>query len=369
VTGGGEKGVVNNLKKGHPTVLTTGSHLYFDHYQSLSKQEPKAFGGFSSLKKVYEYEPVPNTVEPEYKDLVIGVQANVWTEYMTTSEHVEYMTMPRMAALSELAWQAEGTKNWEHFRTKMDGLLQRYELLKINYAPSAYRPDIVFELDRGSKNLNVSLATELIADIYYTLDGTTPDIEESKKYSEPFVLKQATTVKAIAVKDQKVMVSPESKEAILHKARGAKVEVSPEPKGKYKAKGGYTLVDTDFGGNKWGNGKWLGMLSTDFISTIELDQETEISKIGYSCIEETQAGIYYPATIEVSVSMDGEKYKTVKVWKSSRKVPILKSPDIKTQTIELAFPPVSCRYVRVKTIYQRVPKSGVFVFVDEIIVE
>lgn len=366
---GAENGVSDNLKKGHPMVLTTGSHLYFDHYQSLSKEEPKAFGGYSSLKKVYDYEPLPENLEKEYKDLVFGVQANVWTEYISTPEHAEYMTMPRMAALAEIAWQAEGTKDWERFRTKMDGMLDRYQLLNVNYAPSAFRPDILFDLNRENKQLNVTLETELIADIYYTLDGSEPNVSTSEKYTQAFVLEKPATIKAIAVKNGEVMGKPEVKDAILHKARGVKVTLDPEPKGKYSSEGGYTLVNTDFGGDKWGNGKWLGMLSRDFEATMEFDAPTEVSKIGYSCIEETAAGIYFPQGIEVSVSNDGINFEKIKTWKSDRKAPIEKTPEIQTQVIELDFEATTCKYLQVKTIYQRVANTGVFVFVDEIIVE
>jgi hexosaminidase len=366
---GGENGVSGNLKKGHPMVLTTGSHLYFDHYQSLSKREPKAFGGYASLKKVYNYRPVPEDLEQKYKDLVFGVQANVWTEYMPNPERVEYMTMPRMAALSEIAWQKEGTKNWDRFRVKMDEMIRRYQAMNINYAPSAFRPGIQFELDGESKKLKVSLETELIADIYYTIDGSKPIVGVSEKYAEPFVLEKSTTVKALAVKDGKAIVEPETKEAILHKARGAKVTVSPKPTGKYSAQGGYTLVDTDFGGDKWGNGKWLGMLGTDFTTTIEFDEPTEVSKIGFNCIEETAAGIYFPAGLEVAGSSDGVIFNTLKSWRTERETPILRSSDIQTKNFELDFEPTTCKYLKIKSFYQRVPNSGVFIFVDEIIVD
>jgi hexosaminidase len=214
----------------------------------------------------------------------------------------------------------------------------------------------------------VALETELIADIYYTLDGTVPTVSDSTQYKAPFTLEKSKTIQAIAVKDGKIMGEPESKKAILHKARGAQVTLDPEPQGKYSAKGGYTLVDCDFGGDKWGNGKWLGVLGTDFTATMEFDQAMEISKIGYSCIEETAAGIYFPSRIEILVSEDGKDFKTAKVWNANRKTPIAKTSDIKTQVLELDFEPTTCKYVKVKTSYQKVKNTGVFVFVDEILV-
>ncbi len=365
----GENSVADYLKKGHPTVLTTGSHFYFDHYQSLSKNEPLAFGGYSTLKKVYEYEPVPEGLESKYSDLVLGVQGNVWTEYMANPAHVEYMVFPRMAALAEVAWQAEDKKDWEKFRSKMLGLIERYEQMDINFAKSAFRPNIQFELNRTSKNIVVSIESELETQIFYTIDGTTPKPETAKLYSEPFELVESVLVKAISVMDGKILAETEEMDAIMHKARGAKVSIEPEPKGKYAAKAGYTLVDTDFGGTKWGNGKWLGMLQTDFTATFEFDEITEISKIGYNCIEQAGAGIFFPVGLELSISDDGKNYKPLKTWKTDREKPTIKTSNGELWTIEVDFETVYCKFLKVKTIYPRRTDSGVFIFVDEIIVE
>ncbi len=366
---GGQNSVADYLKRGHPIVLTTGSPFYFDHYQSLSKNEPKAFGGYAPLKKVYMYEPVPENSEPEYSALILGVQANVWTEYMETPERVEYMTMPRMAALSEVAWQAAGKRNWEIFRVKMANLLKRYDQMGVNYAKSAYRPEISLELNKETKNIEVSLSSELITDLYYTLDGSEPTPGSGTQYTQPFVLDKSATIKAISVKDNVALAEPEVMDAIMHKARGARVTVEPEPTGNYSAKGAYTLVDTDFGGAKWGNGKWLGMLDTDFVTTIEFDKTTEISEVGFNCIEETAAGIYFPESLEVSVSVDGKNYTHLKTWKNNRELPIAKTSDIQLQHILVGFEKTNCTFLKVKCNYQRVPDTGVFVFADEIVVE
>lgn len=366
---GGQNSVADFLKRGHQTVLTTGSPFYFDHYQSLSIHEPKAFGGYAPLKKVYMYEPVPENLEPEFSTLILGVQANVWTEYMDNPKRVEYMTMPRMAALSEVAWQAKGKKDWEHFRMKVVKLLSRYDQLGVNYAKSAFRPEILLELNKETKNIDVTLDSELPTEIFYTLDGSDPTPEKGIRYSAPFILEKSATVKAISVKDGKVMDEPESMDAVLHKARGAKVTVDPEPTGKYSAKGAYTLVDTDFGGAKWGNGRWLGILESDFVTTIGFDDITEISQVGFNCIEETAAGIYFPESIEVSVSDDGVNYKHMNTWKSDRELPIDKNSDIQVKNIQVEVEKTSCKFLKVKCNYQRVPDSGVFVFVDEIVVE
>ncbi|MCB9346429.1 MAG: family 20 glycosylhydrolase [Lewinellaceae bacterium] len=100
-------------------MLTPGSHLYFDHYQNLSPTSPKAWGGYSPLKEVYEYEPAPAELEETYRANILGVYTNVWTEYMPDAQKVEYMVFPRIAALSEVVW-AKGEKNWYGFGKSWD---------------------------------------------------------------------------------------------------------------------------------------------------------------------------------------------------------------------------------------------------------
>ena len=356
------------LRRGHPTVLTPGSHLYFDHYQSQSPHEPKAWGGYTPLKEVYEYEPVPEELEEAYRANILGVQANVWTEYMPDARQVEYMVFPRIAALSELAW-AQGGKDWPGFREKLGALLPRYEAMGVNYARSAFRPQATFELDPSTKELVARLETDLEAELVYTLDGSEPPSSSMHPYTGPLRLEHSATIKAVALKDGQPLTESETFEAVLHKARGAAVELHCTPYGSYQAKGGYTLVDANFGGNKWGNGQWLGILDQDFEATLELDTLTFIRQVGFSCIEETGAGIYFPANVEVEVSADGQRFKKVKTWQNNRPKPIPRTSDIRTQTITLDFAPIACRYLRVKAAYQKVEGQGVFIFVDEVVVE
>ncbi|SMO85481.1 hexosaminidase [Saccharicrinis carchari] len=366
---GGHDGTADALRENHPTVLTQGSHLYFDHYQSLSAQEPKAFGGFAPLKKVYELEPVPEELEPQYTQNVLGVQANLWTEYMPTPQRIEYMLFPRIAALAEIAWSGKSQKSWPHFRNKMNSMLKRYDAMGLNYATSALRPEIRFELQQDSRQLKVTLNTELHTDIYYTTDGSEPNLTTATLYTEPFYLDKAVTVKAIGIKDGKATGKPEIREARLHKAIGCEIELHSTPNERYAAQGGSTLVNADFGGNKWGNGKWLGFLNKDFEATITFEQATTIEKVALSCIEETGSGIYLPKGMEIQVSIDGKNFETAGTWSSERKGDIAITPEVINEEITVSFNPIQCKYLRIKAPYHQIKDQGVFMFIDEIIVQ
>jgi len=131
----GEKGGIAAANAGHNVVMTPGFALYFDHYQGDKDKEPFAIGGFSPLKKVYEYNPMPKQIDKDKQHFVMGVQANVWTEYMPNSKHVEYMVYPRALALSEIAWTNDSLKNWSDFKLRLKHNLELLKLDDVNFRP------------------------------------------------------------------------------------------------------------------------------------------------------------------------------------------------------------------------------------------
>jgi hexosaminidase len=111
---------------------------YFDHYQGPVQTEPEAFGGFTPVRKVYDFEPVPEGLSLEEQAHVLGAQANLWTEYISTPEHAEYMLLPRLAALSEVVWSPSGHRNWESFASRAARLMERYQGWGWNYKADAF---------------------------------------------------------------------------------------------------------------------------------------------------------------------------------------------------------------------------------------
>ena len=112
----GEKGGIQAAKMGHDVIMTPNSHMYFDHSQAADKTtEPLAIGGFLPLEKVYSYSPIPNELTKEEAKHVLGVQANLWTEYIPSVNKMEYFLFPRAFALAEVAWTKAGNKNFDSF--------------------------------------------------------------------------------------------------------------------------------------------------------------------------------------------------------------------------------------------------------------
>lgn len=129
----GEEGGIASAKEGHDVVMTPTSHLYIDYYQSpaaseLAKgKEYEAIGGLVTLEKVYNYNPVPAALTPAEAKHVLGVQVNLWTEYVKDFKKVEYFAFPRVAALAEVAWTQPDRKNYDNFLQRLDDIMKFYD--------------------------------------------------------------------------------------------------------------------------------------------------------------------------------------------------------------------------------------------------
>ncbi len=130
----GTEGGIAAAKQHHDVVMTPGSHLYFDYYQGVPETEPLAIGGFSPVKEVYSFEPIPEELTVKESKFVMGAQANVWTEYIQSGNKVEYMAYPRAAALSEVTWSPKSKQNWTDFWRRLQTHFDRLDVLDVNAA-------------------------------------------------------------------------------------------------------------------------------------------------------------------------------------------------------------------------------------------
>jgi hexosaminidase len=131
----GTKGGLEAVRLGHDVIMTPNDYFYFDYYQSPDKEnEPIACGWSVPVEKCYSFEPFTENMNEEEKSHILGVQANLWTEYIATQEHLEYMLLPRMAALSEVQWCTPENKSWERFLNSAARNCERYEAAGYNFA-------------------------------------------------------------------------------------------------------------------------------------------------------------------------------------------------------------------------------------------
>ncbi|MFD2872134.1 family 20 glycosylhydrolase [Mucilaginibacter ximonensis] len=187
----GEQGGINAAKQNHDVIMTPGSGgLYLDHAQGKLSTEPLTIGGFAPLEKTYSYDPTPEELNNDQKKHILGVQANMWTEYIATENKIEYMLLPRMFAVSEVAWTPLANKNFKDFsEVRLPNHLAWLDKNGFDYrVPTAIgaKDSVGF-----GTTMTVNLKPPVTgAKIYYTIDGYTPretDIEYTlpKTYNVP----------------------------------------------------------------------------------------------------------------------------------------------------------------------------------------
>lgn len=131
----GDRGGIEAAKQRHDVIMAPNSYCYFDHYQVADRdKEPIAFNSMVTLKKVYSFNPTPEELLPHEAKHILGAQGNVWTEYMKTTDKVEYMVFPRALALSEVLWTPEEKKVWQEFKPRLKQHLKRFDIMGVNYA-------------------------------------------------------------------------------------------------------------------------------------------------------------------------------------------------------------------------------------------
>ena len=179
----GMKGGIKAAAMKHDVVMSPTTFAYLDYMQGDPAIEPRIYATLR-LKKTYEFDPLPDSVDPKY---IKGGQANLWTEQVTNMRHLEYMVWPRAFAISEDIWSPKENKNWDNFVTRVEKHFERYDVAQIKYAPSMYDP-IINASESPDKKLIVELSTEIDGlDIYYTFDNSFPD-NFYPKYAEPVIV-------------------------------------------------------------------------------------------------------------------------------------------------------------------------------------
>ena len=241
----GVEGGLKAIEGGHRAIMSPGGYCYFDSYQDAPHTQPEAIGGYLPLKKVYSYDPIPETFTAEQAKLMYGVQANLWAEYIPTPEHMEYMIYPRILALAEVAWSAVANKNYEDFHGRA-----------------------------------LKAVDELRAKGYH-----------------PFDLKN------------EVGNRPGADKPVEHLGIGKKVSYAEGHNyySGYTAGGDDALVNGILGGWSYSDQLWQGFLK-DIDLTIDLEKETAIKNVGADFMQICGPGVFMPKQVIISVSNDGKEF-------------------------------------------------------------
>jgi hexosaminidase len=195
----GEEGGIKAAQQHHDVVMAPYQKYYLDYWQADPDCEPLAQEGLTTLKTMYEYDPVPDTLTVEEESYIMGVEGCLWTEYIPTPARAEYMAYPRMCAIAETGWSSQ-EKDWDSFRRRLEYHLHRLDALKVDYCKAFFNPLIEFHDDtKYSKVVTISVDAP-DAEIHYTTDGSEPT-ENSSVYGTPFAINRSQVVKAAAYRN------------------------------------------------------------------------------------------------------------------------------------------------------------------------
>lgn len=337
----GNAGGIKAAQLGHDVIMAPNSYFYFDYYQSADKQnEPFGIGGYVPIEKVYSFDPMEG-LSPEEQKHILGAQANLWTEYISTSDHLEYMLLPRLAALSEVQWCQPEVRDWTRFLKdfKMGNI---YTVMGYNFAKHIYGIQGSFKSEPEKKCVLMTLTTQGDAPIYYTMDGTDPT-SSSTRYTQPVEIRKDCVFKAVALRND-IITPIYSKEFKFSKSSFRPVTMNSAPAAAYTYGAPGTFVDGNRGGQGYTNGSWVGYLDEPFDITIDMKGAAKYSSVEVESLIDKVEWVFPPSLLTVSTSEDGTNFTTVGTVVCPQDAPGL--PDDIT-VFKVEFPETEAPYLRI----------------------
>lgn len=360
-------------KQGHDVIMAPTSHCYLDYYQADPAGEPLAIGGFVTINKVYHLNPIPEGLPADKAHHVIGIQSNLWTEYITSFKKAEYMLFPRLLAIAEVAWTKPERKNWDDFCRRLPYQLRILDAMGISYGTVSFNIQFKSNYDSAG-TYTIALSSEIAgSEIAYTTDGSDPNLN-SPRYKEPIKITQSCMIKAVPIFHGEIKGKPVSKEVHFHKAIGKKISYQQEPDKKFPAGGPTALIDGLTGSNNFADGFWQGFFGYDCVVTIDLENPQKISTVSSGVLQSSTHWILYPSDITVSASNDSL------VWKTLGKVTNDVAPSVVGQITKVysitntdetpyRYLRVALKNPKISSKIHKIPEGTYWLFADEIMVE
>lgn len=355
----GEAAGFKSARMGHDVIMTPGSYMYFDFYQADPRHQPVAIGGYTPIRKVYNYNPIPqDSLTAEEAKHFLGVQANTWTEYIPTPEHLEYMMFPRALAVAEIGWTPQEKRDWQDFKPRVNAHIPVLQQMGLNPFPLSNELEFDMVVDTIQKEIRVTMDAEKYpAEIHYTTDGSTPTAS-SPIYQEPIVVKDSAKIVAGIFVNGQLQDRVSEQRVDYHKGIGKSIRFNSRLYPGYMAGGINAIINGYRGGLTYLDQRWQGY--TDNLDcVIDLGEVMDLHQVSSKWMQLTGPGVYQPEKVEVLTSEDGKNFTSQGVIPTT--IPQDKS-DLTFQeyTFQRNW---KARYVQLKA---QNPKG--FIFVDEIVI-
>lgn len=296
----GTQAGIDAARKGYDVVLTPLHYLYLDYFQSSPDKEPLAHDGYTTVEKVYSYNPVPNTIDSESITHVLGIQGNLWTEWISDRQHLEYMAYPRALAVAELAWSVSEKISWDNFKKRLSFHIGRLQEMGINTYSLSPDVETAVETDEKQQKLLVTLKCEKEGiEIRYTEDGTLPTLQ-STLYTAPLYVVDSLCLKAATFKEGIMEGDVLEEMFYYHKGIGKSV-ISGNREQKI-------LADGCKGGKTYLDGTWFNF-SGDREFLLDLEKVETVNTVAMRWMQ-LRAGArrYLPTELEMLLSDDGQNF-------------------------------------------------------------
>jgi hexosaminidase len=281
------------VRSGHKAIMSPGTHCYFDHYQGERATEPLAIGGYTPLEKVYVYRPIPDSLSKEEQKLILGAQANLWTEYMYNEKQVEYMLFPRLAALTEVLWTDTLLHDEKSFYKRV--LLNQHLLdtFHVNYSNTWHVPRLKIGGGGTVQSLKLTLDSKVPQQIETAIDKG-EGVSDFTSYRDPIEINSTSklVVRSTYNQHQTIVNYPFE----FSKATNARVNLITPGERSY-ANPGFTLVDGITGIFPWTGKHWIGWIGKSPEVKIEWDEKVKVDSIVVVYLHDPGSWIHAPASV------------------------------------------------------------------------
>lgn len=337
----GETGGIDAARLHHPVIMAPADYCYFDFYQAYPEQEPMAMKGFLPLDSVYAYEPLPAALTSEEQGYIIGTQANIWGEYIQTPEYFEYMAFPRLLAMAEVQWTKPSRKDLWSFTRRLDREFKRLDYRNVNACRNFYEVNALGAWNKARQAYEVTLRTLCPdAEIHYALDDSVVTVS-SAVYKAPLKLTEDAVVYAVAYRNGRPLGRVRGKAFAVNKATGCDYVCNASADWLYLTDGkGLTDGLRAFARDRH---YWVGFRQDSVRVTVKLASSQPVHKVAFASLWRPWNSMWPAKKASVSVSMDGEYFKTVADTTLRYDFSLTEATRF---PVSLAFPEVEAVYVR-----------------------
>lgn len=364
----GEAGGIEAAKQHHDVIMTPIDYCYFNFYQSTNPKDSIAWGGFLPLSKVYNYNPMPKDLNEQDAKYIKGIQANLWTEYISNVKLAEYMLFPRSIAFAEVAWSKQ-KPGFDHFIKRLVPFLSQLKAKNIHYSTQLFDIKIKSKLNDEKNSFQLTAnGVASPAELIYEMSGK-PLTVNSPKLTAPLTVTQTATI-SIGALFENTVVNEVHAEFTINKATTANIIHTTMPDPAYNQSGAQGWCNGIIGSNnRFNDGEWLGYNGKTFETIMQFNKTESLQSIQLHFFQSIGSWVYLPKSVEILSSMDGVNFNLV-----ARQDHFEKTKDGKF-TLNIKTPVAQAKYLKlIATPIDKIPAgnagagSSAWLFMDEVMV-